>query len=142
MKTFSAFRINKFISTFTLFFFAFTFLWALGNYIVIRDILISWPVFIVNFSLSVGLAFLYYQRRYHLKFSYDDHGFDMQIGEMQIKRQWNEFNMVSLYHLGNEEYTVRVYETEGEFLDIPVSALKIKPDGFRHEVMAFVKKPS
>lgn len=141
MKTFSAFRINKFINAFTIFFFAFTFLWAFGNYIVIRDVLISWPVFIVNFSLSVGLGFLYYQRRYHLKLSYDNHGFDLNIGETQTKHQWNEFNMVSLYHLGNEEFSVRVYETEGEFIDIPVSALKIQPDEFRSEVMAYIKKP-
>jgi hypothetical protein len=141
MKTYSSFRISNFINTFTIFFFVFTFLWAIGNYIIIRDVLISWPVFIVNFSLGIGFGFWFYRRRYHLNFSYDKHGFDLRIGEKQIKRQWNEFGLVSLYHQGNEEFSVRVYESEDEFIDIPVSALKIQPNEFRREVMAFIKEP-
>ena len=42
------------IKSFTLFFFGLTFLWAAGNYIAIRDVYLSWPVFIVNFVLAAG----------------------------------------------------------------------------------------
>lgn len=139
MKTYTSFRLNNFISSFTIFFFGFTLLWAVGNYIVIQDVLISWPVFIVNLSLSVGLGFWFYRQRHHLHFSYNNERFDLWVGKFQIERRWKEFSSVSLYHRGNEEFVVRLYEKEDEFVEIPVSALKIRPNEFRHEVMGLVK---
>ena len=126
-----------------MFFFGVTFLWALSSYIAIRDVLISWPVFVVNLALSAGLGWWYYRYRYHTVFSYDESGFDLQVGRQRMTRRWEEFATVSLYHQGYGEFTVRLYEEveeveDGEYVEIPASTLRLDPQEFRFEVMGLV----
>jgi len=140
MKTHTSFQVTNFVKSFTLFFFGLTFLWAAGNYIAIRDVLLSWPVFVVNFVLAAALGWWYYRRRYHLVFSYDDDGFVLNAGKKILANRWAEFTSVSLFHPGRGELYVRLYPKNGEFVEIPASLLKLNPSEFRFEVMGFIEK--
>jgi hypothetical protein len=140
MKKYSSFQATNFLKSFTLFFFGLTFLWAAGNYIAIRDILISWPIFIVNLILSIVLGWWYYRQRYHLVFSYDDDGFILQVGKKIMANRWAEFTAVSLFHPGRGDLFVRLYQNNNEVVEIPASLLRVHPSEFRFEVMGFVDK--
>jgi hypothetical protein len=139
VKKLTSFQFTNLVKSFTFFFFGLTFLWAAGNYIAIRDVLVSWPVFIVNMALSIGLAWWYYRYRYHTVFSYDESGFDLRVGRQHTARRWTEFSAVSLYHLGHGEFAVRVYDADGAYVEIPASALRLSPQEFRFEVMGLTK---
>lgn len=138
MKKHSSFQFTNLVKGFTLFFFGLTLLWALGNYIAIRDVLISWPVFIANLILSAGLGWWYYRYRYHTVLWYDENGFDLQVGRQRTTRCWQEFPTVSLYHHGYGEFAVRVYDEGEEYVEIPTTALRLNPQEFRFEVMSLV----
>lgn len=140
MKTHTSFQITNFVKSFTLFFFGFTFLWAAGNYIVIRDVLLSWPVFIVNFILSAAFGWWYYRQRYHLVFSYDEDGFILQVGKKVLENHWADFKSVSLYHPGHGDLFVRLYPENGEAVEIPASPLKLNPSDFRFEAMDLIER--
>ena len=142
MKKYTSFRATDFVKSFTLFFFGFTLLWAAGNYIAIRDILISWPIFIVNLVLSLALGWWYYRQRYRLIFSYDEVKFILQTGKKILTNQWAEFTTVSLFHPGRGELVVRLYRKNGEFVEIPAASLRMNPPEFRFEVMQLVEKAS
>ena len=141
MKKHTAFNLTNFIKSFTLFFFGLTLLWGIGNYIAVRDILISWPVFLVNLTLSLGLGWWHYRKRFHLVFSYDESGFILQVGGTVTEGRWKNFIAVSLFHPGRGDLLVRLYRADGTFLDIPASMLRLKVSDFRFEVMALVGKP-
>jgi len=138
VKKYASFQFTNLVKSFTLFFFGITLAWALGNYLAIRDVLLSWPVFIVNLALSAGLGWWYYRYRYHTVFSYDGDGFDLQVGRQRVARRWGEFSAVSLYHRGHGEFAVRLYEEGGGHVEIPASALRLNPQEFRFEVMELV----
>ena len=140
MKKYSSFQITNFVKSFTLFFFGLTLLWAAGNYIAIRDVLLSWPVFIVNFILSAALGWWYYRQRYHLVFSYDDDGFILQVGKKSQANRWTEFTAASLFHPGRGDLLVRLYQKNNEIVEIPASLLKLNPSKFRFEVMDLLEK--
>jgi hypothetical protein len=139
VKKLAPLQFTNLVKSFTVFLFGLTFLWALSNYVAIRDVLISWPVFIVNLALSAGLGWWYYRWRYHTVFSYDESGFDLQVGRQRTARQWAEFSAVSLYHQGHGEFAVRLYEKDGVYVEIPASALRLNPQAFRFEVMSLVR---
>jgi hypothetical protein len=139
VKKLTSFQPTDLVKSFTVFFFGFTILWALSNYIAIGDVLISWPVFIVNLALSAGLGWWYYRQRYHTVFSYDESAFDLQVGRQRTARRWTEFTTVSLVHLGHGDFAVRVYEEGGAYIDIPVSALRLNPQEFRFRAMDLVR---
>ena len=140
MKTFTSFQFTNLVKSFTIFFFGITVLWAIGNYIAIHDVLVSWPVFAVNFILAAGLGWWYYRYRFHTVFSYDGSGFDLQVGRQRAARRWEDFSTVSLYHRGYSEFTVRLYEEAGgEHVEIPASALRLNAQEFRFEVMELVQ---
>ena len=139
MKTYTSFQFTNLAKSFTLFFVGTTALWALGSYIAIRDVLLSWPVFAVNLAVSAGLGWWYYRFRHHTVFSYDDDGFDLRVGRGQASRRWGEFEAVSLVHRGHGEFAVRLYGSGDEDqVDIPATALKLNAQDFRFEVMALV----
>ena len=138
MKKITSFQLTNFVKSFTVFFFGFTFLWAAGNYIVIRDVLISWPVFIFNFILSAAIGWWYYRQRYHLVFSYDKDGYILQVGKKVLENRWADFTRVSLYHAGHGDLFVRLYQQSGEVAEIPASQLKLNPSEFRFEVMDLI----
>lgn len=143
MKTLSSFQFTNLIKSFTVFFIAITALWAAGNYIAIRDILVSWPVLAVNFLLSAALSWWYYRYRYHTVLSYDASGFDLQVGRRHTARRWTEFETVALVHRGHGEFAVRLYDDQRETpVDIPATALKLDAQQFRFEAMGFVRQPA
>lgn len=139
MKTYTSFQATDFIKSFTLFFFILTLLWAAGNYIVIHDVLLSWPVFIANLVLAVALGWWYYRQRYHLVFSYNNESFILQVGKKILANRWVEFTKVSLYHPGRGDLFVRLYRENGEFIEIPASQIRINPSEFRFEAMDYIK---
>jgi len=139
VKRLASFRFTDLVRSFTLFFFGLTLLWALGSYLAVRDVLVSWPVFIVNLVLSAGLGWWYYRYRYHTVFSYDEDGFDLRVGRRHTACRWEEFSTVSLYHRGYGEFAVRVYRGD-EYVEIPASALRLDPQAFRFEVMELVDR--
>lgn len=132
-------QITNLVKSFTLFFFGFTFLWGFSNYIVIHDVLISWPIFIVNIILAVGFGYWYYRQRYHTVLIYNHEKFELLLGKRRIERKWTGFKTVSLFHQGHGEFTIRLYEADTTYLEIPVSALKLNPQEFRFKVMDMVK---
>jgi hypothetical protein len=138
VKKRTSFQFTNLVKSFTFFFFGLTFLWAAGNYIAIRDVLVSWPIFIVNVTLSVGLAWWYYRYRYHTVFSYDESGFDLQVGRQHTARRWTEFSTVSLVHLGHGDFAVCLYDGNEGCVEIPASALRLNPQEFRFEVMDLI----
>ena len=139
MRTLTSFQFTNLIKSFTVFFLGTTLLWAAGNYIAIRDVLVSWPVFAINFALSAGLGWWYYRFRYHTAFSYDEDGFDLRVGRRQSVRSWGEYEVVSLVHRGHGEFVVRLYEPQSDqYEEIPATALKLDAQDFRFEVMDYV----
>jgi hypothetical protein len=139
VTTLRSFQFTNVVKSFTAFFVVITLLWAIGNYIAIRDVLVSWPVFAVNLALSAGLGWWYYRYRYHTTFSYDNEGFDLRVGRQQSVRKWGEYELVSLVHRGHGELAVRLYEPmSDEYVEIPATALKLDAQDFRFEVMDYV----
>lgn len=139
MKRVSPLNITSLVKAFTLFFFLFSFLWAASNYIAIRDIRVSWPVFIINLILSTIFGWWWYKRRYHPSFSYDDQRFELAIGRRTLQGEWKDFYQASLLHLGGGQFAVRLYKDEDEVVEIPVSVLRLNPQEFRFEAMALIK---
>jgi hypothetical protein len=139
MKRISSFQLTSLVKSFTLFFFCFTIIWALSNYIVFRDVLISWPVFIVNVILSLGLGWWYYRQRYYLVFQYNQDNFELSMGKHRATYRWTDFVMVSLYHRGQGEFFIRLYRADDTFVEIPATSLRLNPSGFRFDVMDLVK---
>jgi hypothetical protein len=139
MKRIASLQLTSLVKSFTLFFFGFTFLWALSNYLVLRDVLISWPVFLVNLILSLGLGWWYYRRRYHTVFLYDQNNFELFVGKQRTAHRWAEFKTVSLYQQRHGEFTIRLHEADDTFVEIPVSDLRLNAREFRFEVMDMVK---
>ena len=139
MKRIASIQLTSLVKSFTLFFFGFTFLWALSNYVAIRDVLISWPVFLVNLILSLGLGWWYYRRRYHTVFLYDQDKFELFVGKQRTAHCWAEFKTVSLYQRRHGEFTIRLHEADNTFIEIPVSDLRLNAREFRFEVMEMVK---
>jgi hypothetical protein len=139
MKRISSFQITSLVKSFTLFFFSFTILWALSNYIVLRDVIISWPVFVANIILSAGLGVWYYRQRFHLVFQYNQDNFELSVGKNKTTYHWADFLMVSLYHQGQGVFSIRLYRADDTFVGIPATSLRLDPSNFRFEVMDLVK---
>lgn len=142
MKRIAPFQLTNFVKSFTLFFFGFTFLWALTNYIIIRDVIVSWFVFTINFVLSLGIGWWYYRQRFRLVFQYDQNGFELNVGKNCTTYHWRDFTTVSLYHRGQGEFNIRLYKPDGTIYEIPASSLRLDPSAFRFEAMDMVKAVS
>lgn len=139
MKTTGPLQLTNLMKAFSLFFFATTLLWAAGNYLAIRDVLICWPVFIFNVLASALGGWLLYKRRYHVILSYDEERFELSVGGEKVVHKWGEFVRVSLFHRGYGDFAVRLYGPAGGFAEIPVSALKLNPQEFRFAAMEWVE---
>jgi hypothetical protein len=138
VKTLSSLQLTDLVKCFTVFFVLTTVLWATGNYIAIRDVLVSWPVFVVNVLLSAALGWWYYRYRYHTVFSYDATEFKLRVGRRETVERWDAYCQVSLVHGGRGDFFVRLYRDEGAApVDIPASALKLDPQQFRFDVMGW-----
>lgn len=139
VKTVGPVQLTNLMKSFTLFFFVFTLLWAFSNLIAIGDVIITWPVLAINLTVGALFGWRFYKNRYHTLFSYDETGFQLRVGRNAISKSWKDFTTVSLFHMGYGEFNVRLYDREQNFLDIPVSTLGLDPQGFRFQVMEWVK---
>lgn len=99
-----------------------------------------WRFFVLglNLAIAVVLGWRLYKYRYHMVFTYDDEGFTLKKGKgEEVKRKWKNFSQVSLFRTEYGELVVRLYFNE-EFLDLPMSKLKLNPFDFRLEAMRLV----
>ncbi len=139
MKTTAPLQIGNLLKTITFLFFGLLILWALINYLILREVYLHWLLLVFNLLLSVALGWRLYKRNYHTAFSYDQDGFAIQQGGSRLSACWRDYSRVSLIHLGHGEFAVRLYKDGGDFLQIPVSSLKLNPSELRFQAMEFVK---
>lgn len=140
MKTIAPLQIINLLKTIAFIFFGLLILWGLINYLMLRQVYLHWVLLLFNLLLSAGLGWWFYKRIYHTTFSYDEEGFEMERADSQLSARWRDYSRVSLVHLGGGEFAVRLYKEDGDdFLQIPVSSLKLDPSEFRFQVMEFVK---
>ncbi|NIM92425.1 MAG: hypothetical protein GTO18_01755 [Anaerolineales bacterium] len=141
MKTHAPIQLNSLAKTVVFIFFALNILWGVTNYIFLRGIYLHWSIPAINSMLALILGGLFYRNYRHTIFSYDQEGFQMQVGKNQVSAQWRDFSTVSLFHRGFGEFTIRLYQNSEDFFEIPASALKLDPREFRFEVIQLVKEP-
>jgi hypothetical protein len=138
VRTLAPLQFGALAKTVVFIFFALCILWGVANYIVLRDVLLSWVLLAINGVLALVLGWLFYKRMQHTIFSYDQDGFEIQMGRRQASGQWQDFSGVSLVHLGYGSFAVRLYKDHKASLDIPASSLRLDPSEFRFEVMRLV----
>ena len=142
MKRIAPLQTDSLGRIFSLSFVAVTLLWAVISLLTLGDVYISWPLFAVNLAISAALAYLLYRYRYHTVLTYDTEGFELQRGRLCIVGQWREFSCVSLFHLGSGRFAVRLYRGAREQpVELPASALRLDPWGFRFEVLELLDRP-
>jgi hypothetical protein len=136
-------QVTSLVKSSTIFFFLSSAAWFASSYVIFGDIFISWLIFIINVVVSILLGWWWYRRHYHTVFGYDEEGFELQRGGGQrIRKLWRDSSQVSLVHEGYGRFSVRVYEADGKYTDIPASDLKLPASDFRFEVMDLVKPRS
>jgi hypothetical protein len=139
MKTIAPLQPMNLAKSFVIFFIITSLAWIGANYIAFRDFYIGWPVIIGNVLISGVLGWWWYRRQHHAIFSWDQQGFELQWGRGgKSSKEWRDFSRVSLVHEGYGKFLVRLYEDDREYLDIPVSDLKLDASDFRFQVMGLV----
>ena len=139
MKAYAPLQISTLAKPVVFLFFALCILWGVTNYVFLGEIYLHWIILAINGVLALVLGWLFYKSMRHTTFSYDQDGFEIQIGRHRASGRWREFSRVSLVHLGYGTFAVRLYKDEQAAHDIPASALKLDPSAFRFEVMGLVK---
>jgi len=139
MKTTAPLQIGNLLKTIAFLFFGLLILWALISYLRFRDVLLHPLLLVFNLLLATALGWRLYKSNYHTTFSYDRDGFEIERGDSRLSARWRDYSRVSLVHLGLGEFAVRLYKDGEDFLQIPVSSLKLDPSEFRFQVMEFVK---
>jgi hypothetical protein len=143
MTTMAPLQITNLVKSIAIFFFLSSAAWFASSYVIFGDIFISWLIFIINIVVSVLLGWWWYKRHYHTVFGYDEENFELQRGSGQrIRRHWRDYSGVSLVHEGYGKFSVRVYEADGKYTDIPASDLKLPASDLRFEVMDLLKPRS
>lgn len=141
MKTIAPLQFNKLATTVVTIFFTLFVLWGIANYVILREVFFHWILLVINGVLALFLGWLFYKNYRHAVLSYDQNGFQIQVGKNQASGRWSDFSRVSLFHRGLGEFAVRLYRNGEDFLEIPASALKLDPHEFRFEVIQLVKEP-
>jgi len=145
MRRVAPLQLTNLAKSFSLFFFVLTGLWLILNLLLFGGRILvglaGWFFFLVDLALSAYLGWRFYKSRYHTIFSYDEKGFELQRGKEKLVAEWGHFSTVSLVHLGQGDFAVRLYKGQDDFLDIPASGLKLDPWRFRFEAIGLVTKP-
>lgn len=139
MKTHAPLQINTLARIVVFIFLGLCILWGVSNYVFLREVYLHWIMLVINGALALVLGWLFYKNRRHTILSYDQDGFEMQVGRYQVSGRWRDFSRVSLVHLGYGVFIVRLYKDGEASLDIPASALKLDPSAFRFEAMNLVR---
>ncbi|MDH4208678.1 MAG: hypothetical protein OEV76_07375, partial [Anaerolineae bacterium] len=136
-------QVVNLLKSFAILFFLSSIAWFATSYFIFGDLLISWLIFIANLALGLGLGWWWYRRHYHAVFRYDDRGFELRRGAgKKSQKDWQDFSQVSLVHEGYGKFSVRLYQADGEYMDIPASDLKLPASDFRFEVIDLLKATS
>ena len=138
MKEVSPLQIDSLGKSFSLLFIFVTLVWCLVSLLTFGDVLIGWPILVLNLVVAAVMGWFFYKYRYHTTFSYDEEGFELRRGQLPISAKWKDFSTVSLVHLGGGRFAVRLYRDEENALDLPASALRLDPSALRFEVMGFM----
>ncbi len=139
MKTTAPLQIGNLLKTIAFLFFGLLILWALINYLMLRQVYLHWLLLVFNLLLATALGWRFYKSNYHTTFSHDQEGFEIERGDSRLSARWRDYSRVSLVNLGLGEFAVRLYKDGDDFLQIPASSLKLDPSEFRFQVMEFVK---
>ena len=139
MKMRSPVQLNALAKAIALIFLGLCLIWAVANYVLVREVYLHWLVLSANAALALALGWLFYRRTRHTTFSYGQDGFEMQIGRRRLAGHWRDYTGVSLLHLGHGTFAVRLYKGVDVRVEIPASALKLDPSAFRFEVMSLVQ---
>ena len=140
MRTVAPLQVTNLVKSATIFFFLSSLAWFATSYFLFGDLFISWLVFIANVLIGALVGWWWYRRHYHAVFRYDDRGFEMRRGAgKKRQRDWQDFYQVSLVHEGYGKFSVRLYQEDGEYVDIPASDLRLPASDFRFEVIDLVK---
>jgi hypothetical protein len=139
MRTAAPWQIINSAKSIGIFFILVSVAWIAANYMVFQDFLIGWPVILGNVFISGVAGLWWYRSRQHTRFSWDEEGLELQRGRTSpVIKRWKEVSQVSLVHEGYGRFAVRLYGQDGDYLDIPVSDLRLEPSDFRFEVMDLV----
>jgi hypothetical protein len=143
MRTIAPLQLRNLTKSFAVFFILSSAAWFTASYVAFRDLYIGWIVLVANVMVSVLMGWWWYRRHHHAVLRYDDQGLELQVGRAKkVSEKWQHFTRVSLVHEGYGRFAVRLYETDGKYIDIPASDLKLRPSDFRFEVMDLVKGES
>jgi hypothetical protein len=136
MKTVAPWQLMNLARSIGIFFMVVSLAWIAANYLMFRDFFIGWPVILGNVVVSVVAGVWWYKTRHHARFTWGGEGFELRKGNSAvIARRWGEISRVSLVHDGYGRFTVRLYEPEGNRVDIPASDLRLNPSELRFELM-------
>ena len=139
MTTVTRVQVATVAKYFSLFLFGVTLLGALASFVAVGDIIVSWPIFVVNLIVSGLLAWYFYKQRSHPVFSYDGDGYRLDVGRRRMSGEWRAYSTVSLVHKGGGEFVVRLRQDGESSIELPVSALGLNPQEFRFLVMRYVR---
>jgi hypothetical protein len=140
MRTIAPLQLKNLAKSFGIFFILSSAAWFAASYVIFRDLLISWLIFVANVVMGVLLGCWWYRRHHHAVLRYDDQGFELERGSAEkTSEKWQHFTRVSLVHEGYGAFSVRLHETDGKYIDIPASDLKLRPSDFRFEVTDLVE---
>lgn len=143
MRTIAPLQVMNLVKSFGILFFLSSFAWFTTSYVFFGDIRISWLIFIANAVVGVLMGWWWYRRHYHAVFRYDDRGFELKRGAgKKDHRGWQDFAQVSLVHEGYGKFSVRLYQADGKYTDIPASDLKLPASDLRFEVIDLLKTRS
>jgi len=143
MRTAAPLQVMNLVKSVAIFFFLASAAWFATSYFVFGDLLISWLIFIANALVGALVGWWWYRRHYHALFCYDDRGFELRRGAGEKRQKdWHDFSQVSLVHEGYGKFSVRLYQADGKYVDIPASDLKLPASDFRFEVMDLMKPRS
>jgi hypothetical protein len=143
MRTIEPLQVRNLAKSFGIFFILASIAWFVTSYVLFADILISWVILLANIAVGLGMGWWWYKRHYQTVFKYDDLGFELKRGRGPGKhRSWQDVSQVSLVHEGYGRFSVRLYGSDGEYVDVPASDLKLPASDFRFEVMDLVTRGS
>ena len=87
---------------------------------------------------SVPLGWHLYKRFFHCIFTYNEDSFSFRKGRgYLLEGRWSDFTLVSLARSGYD-FNIRLYKDEKEYVELPVSKVKLNPYDFRTKVTGFV----
>ena len=139
MKTYAPLQLNTLAKTVLFVFLGLTILWGVSNYVFTRQVYLHWVLLLINAALAAGLGWLYYKSYRHTVFSYDQAGFEIEVGRRKHSGEWKDYSQVSLFHRGQGSFAVRLYKGEEAAVEIPASALRLDASTLRLELIGLVR---